>query len=593
MPARSKYSAGGSLLPATSIYSLGVLLYKLLTGSLPRRFEGCSALEIEKQLTTPVDKPSDRIRQMRAGNGPQGDEPAGSPSAVAALRRTRPDALRRQLAGDLDRIVLKALHPEPARRYSSAEQLAEDLGRYQQGLPVRARPDTLLYRMGKFLRRHRLAVSAAALMTLLLAAAAMALGLQSAQIARERDQLRTVVSFVKNVFNVAGEGEALTVRQAVDRSAVILDLELRDQPEIQATLLDVTGTIYLNLLQVPQARAQLAKAVDLRSEVLGSDSLAFAESLSTLGIADALVDEHELGERRAREAIAIYRGQLGNRHPDLVRPLNNLVSVLCYQGDFATADEPSAQALALARSHLAEERVEYGDAISFRALVVAARGEHAEAEALYREALALHRRYRGDKHPKVATILNNLALTLKQQDKLDEAEGFYRQALALERELFGDDHPELALALNNLASLLRARGDLEAAEATYREAISLAHEIFGAAHSGVLITTTGLALVLIDAGRAEEAATLLRDGLALWSESLAGSWYLAYSGSVLGGCLTALGRYDEAEPLLVVGYRELRTALGDDAPKTRDARHRLDTFLQVSGKTPAAFSSSP
>ena len=585
---------GGRITTASDVYSLGVLLHKLLVGCLPRRLEGASALEIGAQFEAgPLPKPSDRLGGSAVEKAGGSDGLESSAEEVAALRDSRPDALRKLLQGDLDRIVLKALHPDPERRYSSAEQLGDDLGRHQQGLPVRARPDTWFYRMSKFVRRQRIAVAAVGLVMGILATSAAVLGWQSVEIARERDQLRAVVSFVKSVFDVAGEGEELTVRQAVDRSAVILDLGLREQPEIRATLLDITGTIYLKLLQAPPAHEQLAKAVELRGTVLGRDTVAYAESLSTLGVADALLDDFDAGETRAREAIAISEERLGSHHPKLVLLLNNLVSVLCYRGNYAAANEPSERSLALARETLGEERVEYGDAVAFRALVHTKAGDQERAEAYYREALRLHRRYRGERHPKVATVLNNLALALKRQGKLDEAEVFYRQALALERELFGNDHPEIALALNNLASLLRARGQLREAEATYREAIDLVKEVLGPGHSGALITSVGLALVLIEGGKARAAEVLLRDGLEQWTSNLADSWYVAYARSVLGESLMAQGDYTSAGPLLVSGYREIQAVLGDEAAKTKDARRRLDEFEKASGEPPPEISPGP
>ncbi len=547
---------GRRVTTASDVYSLGVLLCKLLTGQLPRRFASRSPAELERLVAEkPVTKPSELLRRNAAA----------APESVS----------RHQLQGDLDTIVLEALHEDPSRRYASVEQLAEDIARFQGGFPVRARRDQAFYRLRKLLRRHRLAAAVTSAFVALLVVGILTLAAKSARIAHERDQLRAVLAFVKDVFKVAAEGEELTVREAVDRSAAILDRRFKDRPEVYATLVDTTGTIYMNLWEIEPALAQLERAVEMRRRLYGDDSPELAESLSSLGLALGFQGDFENGEANAREALQRTRQRLDARHPELIRPLNNLVTLLCFKGDIPAADEPSSEALDLARELMSEDREELVTAVGNRALVLTKKGEAEDAVKLYREALDLRRRYHGEAHPDVAVMLNNLALLLKQQDRFVEAADRYRQALALQRRLFGEDDPKLALTLNNLASLQLATGDAVSAAESYGAARDLIEQTFGRDHNGFVVTSAGLAAALNARGEPQAAVSLLVADLERWRQRFGGSWLLAQAESVLGESLTALERFAEAEDYLTRSYEVIREARGADDLKTRDAQDRL------------------
>src|SRR5690606_31340646 len=370
-----------------------------------------------------------------------------TPAALAARCGLSPDALRRRLRGDLDTIALKALARAPERRYGSALQLADDIGRHLAGLPVTARPDSIAYRAAKFIRRHRTSVAAGALASLSLVAGLGAAVWQAGRAARERDAALEVSAFLEGLFQASDPFEATTerldtlrVRDILDRGAARVRADLGSQPDLQARMLNVLGGVYSSLALYDDAIALLSEALDSRARLDGPDHERIAAVQHRL--ASALRDRGDLAAADSlfRTALATRRARLGPGHPDVAETLNDLGELLRRANRFDEADSLLRVSIDILRATPATSPG-LASGLNILANVLQAKGDFAEAERYRREAVDVSRRLHGDEHRQVAVSLGNLATLLVETERLDEAEPILRQSLDIYRATLGDDHP--------------------------------------------------------------------------------------------------------------------------------------------------------
>ena len=507
---------GEGLTTASDVYSLGVLLYELLTGCRPLNLEGQTPSGIERLVSDVEPEPPSTatLREPKGADGLTAEQRARD-------RETSPEKLRRLLEGDLDNIVLMALRKSPARRYASAEQLAEDLRRHLDGLPVRARKDTIRYRSAKFVRRNRYALGTAAVIFAVVAG----FGVNRAQLARalagernearqEAETARHVTSFLQDVFRLADpeeHGGAVSAREILDGAVERMGEASHDRPEVRAALLDTIGDIYRHLGSYSRAEPLLEEALLLRRAGLGENHVDTARSLVHLGQLRTDESRYTEAQELFRSAVSVRERLLGADHVDVAEALTGLGVVLRREGKRAEAESVLRRALSVQEAAL-PDGPEVAETLDRLAEVLDDKGELPQAEALARRALEISRRRPGE-HADSARYLGRLGAILRREDELEAAEPPLREALAIRLGIFGHEHPLVALNLNNLANVFRDRGQYATAEPLYMESIDIYQRVVGGDHLGLAAVRADLAEAFIESGRLDEAEEAYRRSL--------------------------------------------------------------------------------
>jgi serine/threonine-protein kinase len=513
---------GDPVTTASDVYALGVLLYRLLTGQLPRTVSALTTAAAERQL---------REAHVAAPSAIQGDGP---------LRALGPDRRR-----ELDALVLRALEVEPARRYASAEQLRADLAAFRDHRPLAARVPTRRYRLAKFVRRNRGYVAAATGVAALLAVFVATLSTERAATARERDRAileaataEQVGAFLTGLFEASdpygGLGPETPVRDLLTRGREQL-ADLEGSPEVRARLEHTLGAVHLTLGEYDEAEALFNSALERRRAIHGPDHSDVAES-----------------ERRLADILSL-RGSLDSAHVLLDHARRALIA----GGDLDTL-------------HQAELALQLGT-IHHR------RTDYPAAEKAYSEALTLYQAVLPDPDLRIARAQGNLAITLSAQRRLDEAEVFNRATVSSFERLPGDQAANLAQAYNNLGVTLERQGKLEEAEAVQRQALAEKRAYLPPGHASIGVTMTNLAGVLIRLDRLDEAETLLLDALALQRAAMGPDHrYVINALTDLAEVDTRRGDHDRALERLDEAHTLLLATVPPDNP-------RVATLLLRSG----------
>lgn len=493
---------GEAVTPASDVYSLGVLLYELLSGSRPYHFESLAPSAIERTICETVpSNPSDLVSRRRAA----------PPEGLEAPRQ-----LQRRLRGDLDRIVMTALRKAPERRYHTALAFAEDIDRYLNGQPVLAQGASGAYRLRKFVQRNRAASVALAAVFLTLSVSLVLVLRQAAEAERQRDAAELsaarATSAKEFLVELIGRSdpfenaESATLAGALRQSVAGMDERFAGQPELEAEMRYAIGYALQNLGEIPLAREQMERAAALRA-THGTD-LDRAEVEDGLGIVCWWESDFENGERHFADALALLEGKDSERAQRIrVNVLNNLSGLRVDAGQFEASVEASEAALAEADG-LDIDGETLASIWGNRANALGSiEGREADSIAAFENALAMQAAATGEMHPNYAIILNNLGLTHYVMGNLEEMTALFERSLEIRRATLGPDHPQTATALFNLAGGQVVAGQFEAAEPNALEALEVAENGFEPGHPRIGKAHETLAKVY----RALERPELARD----------------------------------------------------------------------------------
>jgi serine/threonine protein kinase/Tfp pilus assembly protein PilF len=585
---------------ATDIYSLGILLCLLLTGRFPYPVRSHEDLPWAIRNMEP-EKPS----QLILKDIPRLDVDA-RPTSVHAHNARK---ISRQLRGDLDAIVLRALRKDANERYHSVQELVADIRRFLKHEPVSARDGGTAYKVRKTFERHRLAVILSS--SIVMASIGLSIWFfilfREAQYQRNQARIQqersdAIKDFMVKSFELSDpftpNPSDPTVRALLDKAASEADVTLKGQPEQQVAILALLAHVYSNLGLSDKARMTAQSAVDRGVSRLPLTSPGLADALFSLGGIESVSGNYSKAEELFRRSASIRLHAFGETNRDYADSLYSLGTALYYQGKKNEAEKIYRKALSLQRTYNPNRTEAIVKSMTALAVCMDRSQRYSEAESLYRESIAIIRRDFGPNHPTLANTLDLLAQLLTDTKRFKESEEMHREALAITQRSLGANHPDIVPRLYNLGFVLAFQGKNAEAEKIYRQALEKSRSILGEKHQYSFVIGGTLArllskenrhgealkliedleararlifgerypmvislnrheaYILFEGGNVSAAETQIRKVIDLLSRTpTANPVEAEVSKSLLADCLVARRRFEEAEPLAVGWYK--------------------------------------
>ena len=497
------------------VYALGVLLYVLLAGTTP--------LDAKRVRSAPL---SETLRLIREEDPPKPSarltQSGESLPELAAQRHADPSRLTREVRGELDWIVMKALEKDRTRRYEGASALARDVERYLHHQPVEAAPPTTRYRVAKFLRRHRVgALSAAAGVVLLVAGAAVSTW-QAVRAMRAERNAAAVSEFLQNdllgqadLANQTGEGAGrdpdVKVRTLLDRAARTIEGKFREQPLTEAAIRLTVGKAYRALGHYPEAQRQLERSVELFDANLGPDHPDTLRSKSSLAYLYGAQAKFDQAERLSLDVVKSQAARLGENHPDTLTSKNDLAQQYRAQKKYDQAEPLYLQVIQADTATLGADHPETLRARNNLAALYRDQQRYDKAEPLYSDVVRARTLKLGADHPDTLVSKNGLAWVYKEEARYEEAEALFQEVVLARTAKLGADHPDTLTTKNNLALLYQARKRYDLAEPLFREVVEGSRRKLGPAHHDTRQRILNLVLCYEQLGQTARAEALRQE----------------------------------------------------------------------------------
>ncbi len=545
---------GEKITTASDIYSLGVLLYEILTDEQPYKITSSSPVAISKIITEEsILKPSEKVKQTSTTRN------AGNKKYYYSQN---PEKTFNQLKGDLDNIVFKAMHKDPEQRYSSVQDFMNDINRYLNGLPVTARRDTLTYRASKFIRRHKIGVALFILFNVLIISGLITIIYQGNIAAKERDRAQTelrkfeeVNDFILEMLSSADPGvesKDIKVYDILDKAAKDVETELQNQPEVKAAIKQTLGSTFIGLGEFEKAKKLLSESFEENKKLYGLYAEETAKTSHQLGLCYDWIGNFDLADSFYNLGINIYEKISDTPPKALADNLNDYGSFLTNLGLYDSSTTAFKRALNIYRSYSEEKDKKQAITINNLAVNLHYQKKVDEAEKYYLEAQEILTNLYGPNQPEIGTIYNNLAYIYLDNKDYQASEKAFQKSYEIKLALLGENHPNVGLAFVNLGMLYFTEKEYGKAEVTLLNAIELFNRTKAFKDPILALGYYWLGCVYLESNKLARAEEGLNNSLRIREEIFPENNFKVWSTKgELGVCLLKQKKYKEAEKLLI------------------------------------------